>query len=206
MARTSRSEQKDATREQILEAATKLLAEHGYAALRVAAVAKEAGVSLGGQLHHFPSKESLVIAVVERLSARVMDLAVQEAARANTDDDLAPISKSAERFYAAPEFLIYLDIFLSVRRHSLIGEMATKLLLSQRAATEALWTPHLTDRGVGADDAVLIVRSLWALSRGLAVSSAGDQGKAGNRAALDFVIEALRRTYLDGRRKKLKSA
>ena len=40
-AKTSRSEQKETTREQILEAATTLLAEHGYAALRVAAVASK---------------------------------------------------------------------------------------------------------------------------------------------------------------------
>lgn len=198
--RTQRSDQKDATREQILESATKLLAEHGYAALRVAAVAKEAGVSLGGQLHHFPSKESLVIAVLERLSSRVLDMAVQEAARANTDDDsLVPISKSAERFYAAPEFLIYLDIFLSVRRHTLVGDTAARLLMSQRAATEALWLPHLTSRGISDKNALLIVRSLWALSRGLAISSAGDESGSGHQAANDFVIEALRRTYLRSR-------
>jgi len=196
-ARNLRSEQKDATREQILEAATRLLAEHGYAALRVAAVATEAGVSLGGQLHHFPSKESLVIAVLERLSARVLDLAVQEAARASDEDDcLAPISKSAERFYAAPEFLIYLDIFLSVRRHTLVGDTAARLLLSQRAATEALWLPHLTGRGISEEEALLIVRSLWALSRGLAISSAGEQRKSNDQATIDFAIKALRHTYL----------
>ncbi|HSV83091.1 MAG TPA: TetR/AcrR family transcriptional regulator [Ramlibacter sp.] len=194
-AKTPRSEQKDATRDQILEAATKLLAEHGYAALRVAAVANEAGVSLGGQLHHFPSKDSLVVAVLERLSARVLELAVQEAARIAADDDIfLAISRSAERLYAAPEFLIYLDIFLSVRRHTLVGDTAIRLLVSQRAATEALWLPHLTQRGIPDEEAILIIRALWGLSRGLAISSAGEQGKSGNQATIDFVIHALRRS------------
>jgi len=188
--------QKDATREQILEAATKLLGAHGYAALRVASVAKEAGVSLGGHLHHFPSKEALVVAVLECLAARVLDVARREAGRAAKDEDiLVTIARSAERFYAASEFLIYLDILLSVRRNTLVGDTAIRLLVSQRTATEAMWLSHLTVRGIGKDDAVLIVRSLWRLSRGLAISSAGDRVRSANRATVDFIIAALRRTH-----------
>lgn len=197
--KTQRSQQKDATREVILNAATKLLAENGYAALRVAAVAKEAGVSLGGQLHHFPSKDSLVIAVLERLSERVMRL-LQKAERASVEGDiLMHIANSAQRFYAAPEFLIYLDIFLSVRRHTLVGDTAIRLLLSQRAATESLWVPHLTRQGISEKNAYSIVRILWGLARGLAVSSAGEQGRAADQATMELVIKALRKSGLDKR-------
>ena len=194
-ANRARSEQKEATREQILVAATKLLARQGYAALRVAAVAKEAGVSLGGQLHHFPSKESLVIAVLERLSARALDLAARDAAHDTPGEDiLQVIAESAHRFYATPEFLIYLDIFLSVRRHTLVGDTAITLLTSQRAATEALWLPHLTARGIGAEQTILIIRALWGLARGLAISSVREVDRhGGNQATVNFVIEGLRR-------------
>jgi len=162
--------------------------------------AAKAEISLGGLLHHFPTKDALVIAVLERLSARVMYLAIQEASRANADDEsLEPISRSAERFYAAPEFLMYLDIFLSGRRHTEIGDTALRLLPTQRAAMEELWKPHLTERGVNDKDAVLIIRSLWALSRGLALSSAGSQDKSQNRATIDFVLHALRHTYGGGK-------
>ena len=194
-AKTLRSEQKDATREQILTAATKLLSERGYAAFRVAAVANEAGVSLGGQLHHFPSKESLILAVLERLSERVLEMAVREAARSE-EDTLAPISGSAERFYAAPEFLIYLDIFLSFRRDAQVSDTGAKLEHSFRTAIERQWLPHLTDRGIGEEDAAMIVQSLWALSRGLALSPPTSQSKARKQATLDFVIKALRQTYV----------
>ncbi len=197
---TLRSEQKDATREQILEAATRLLAKHGYAALRVAAVAQEAGLSLGGHLHHFPSKESLVIAVLERLMARSMDLLEKEAARVDAEDDrLMAIARSAQRFYSAPEYLIYLDIFLSLRRHTLVGDTAAKLLLSQRTATEALWVPRLIDGGIPEEDAGLVAHSLWALARGLALSLAGNPGKSKDQATIDFVIAALKRTCLGSR-------
>jgi len=194
--KTRRSEQKEATREQILEAAKMLLAEHGYAALRVAAVAAKAEISLGGLLHHFPTKDALVIAVLERLSAHVLRLAIREASRASSDEDVfGPISKSAERFYAAPEFLMYLDIFLSGRRHTEIGDTAIRLLPSQRAAMEELWKPHLTERGISEEHAVLIIRSLWALSRGLALSSSTEHDKPDNQETINFVLNALRQTY-----------
>ena len=198
--KTLRSEQRDATREAILEAATRLLAKQGYAALRVAAVAAEAGLSLGGHLHHFPSKESLVIAVLERLMARSMDLLEKEAARVDAEDDrLMAIARSAQRFYSAPEYLIYLDIFLSVRRNTLVGDTASKLLLSQRTATEALWLPRLIDQGISKEDAALVAHALWALARGLALSLAGTQGKAKDQATIDFVIDALKRAALGKR-------
>jgi AcrR family transcriptional regulator len=196
-AKVPRIERKEATREQILIAATKLLGEHGYAALRVAAVAKEAGVSLGGHLHHFPSKESLVAAVLERLSAHVMQLAEQDAAQdTGSEDILMLIANSARRFYASREFLIYLDIFLSVRRHTLAGDTAISLTTSQRTATEALWLSHVTARGIDAKEAILIIRALWSLARGLAISSREDKDTS-HSASMNLVIEALRKSYFD---------
>lgn len=188
-----RSDRKDATRECILDAATQLLAQKGYAALRVAAVAEAAGVSLGGQLHHFPTKDLLVLGVLERLSVRVMQFATGEAAGAPDDvDPLVRISRSAERFFATPEFLIYLDIFLSVRRDVLLGEAAVKLLQANRRAIEDAWVPQLHTLGVSGEQAILIIRSLWSLSRGLAISSLGEDGRPDNWATISFAIDALR--------------
>lgn len=199
-AKVPRTDRKEATREQILVSATKLLGEHGYAALRVAAVANEAGVSLGGYLHHFPSKESLVVAVLEHLSASVMELAKRDAAQdTGKEDILLLIANSAQRFYASPEFLIYLDIFLSVRRHTLVGDTAIALTTSQRSATEALWLPHLTGRGINEKNAILMIHALWGLARGLAISSSEDL-KASRSATMAFVIESLRNSYFGERR------
>lgn len=191
-----RSEQKEATREQLLAAATELLRHDGYAALRVAAVAKQAHVSLGGMLHHFPSKESLVIAVLDRVSAHVLALAKQDADRDSSGTDiLQHIAESARRFYNAPEFLIYLDIFLSVRRGTPIGEAATTLLLAQRGATEELWLPHLTERGIATDEARSVIRALWALARGLAISSLPRDASSAEGDALNLIVATLRERY-----------
>lgn len=53
----------------IIEAANKLVQRDGVARLTIEAVAREAGLSKGGVLYHFPSKQALVEAMVEALLA-----------------------------------------------------------------------------------------------------------------------------------------
>lgn len=49
----------------LLKAACQLVREKGAATLTLDAVAKEAGVSKGGLLYHFPSKDALIKALME---------------------------------------------------------------------------------------------------------------------------------------------
>lgn len=53
-------------REQLLSAATALIAERGYWALSMQDVADSCDLSLTGLLHHFPSKDQLLVAVLNR--------------------------------------------------------------------------------------------------------------------------------------------
>ncbi|MGW7289530.1 TetR/AcrR family transcriptional regulator [Streptomyces sp. NPDC054847] len=57
-------------RDRLLDAVERLLVKGGADAVRLDAVAAEAGVSKGGLLHHFPSKRALVEGVVQRLVDR----------------------------------------------------------------------------------------------------------------------------------------
>jgi len=59
-----------ATRERVLDAALECLVERGYARTATADVAARAGVSRGAQLHHFPTRASLLAATVEHLAER----------------------------------------------------------------------------------------------------------------------------------------
>jgi AcrR family transcriptional regulator len=52
--------------DRILEAAERVVAEVGAARLTLDVVAQAAGVSKGGLLYHFPSKESLLVALSQR--------------------------------------------------------------------------------------------------------------------------------------------
>jgi AcrR family transcriptional regulator len=57
----------EATRDLIIEAASQLVIAQGSTHLTLDAVAKQAGVSKGGLLYHFASKEALVQGMVQHL-------------------------------------------------------------------------------------------------------------------------------------------
>lgn len=54
-------------RAQVLKAATRLFAAHGFDGTSIQAVADEVGVSKPSVLHHFPSKEALHASVIEEI-------------------------------------------------------------------------------------------------------------------------------------------
>ncbi|NUP53238.1 MAG: TetR/AcrR family transcriptional regulator [Catenulispora sp.] len=56
-----------ATRSRLLEACVECLAEVGWSATTVAVVAERAGVSRGAAQHHFPTREELITAALERM-------------------------------------------------------------------------------------------------------------------------------------------
>lgn len=59
---------KTPARDAILNAAEVVIDRDGVGAFTLDAVAKESGVSKGGLLHHFPSKDALLLALVTRMS------------------------------------------------------------------------------------------------------------------------------------------
>ncbi|MFI7293523.1 TetR/AcrR family transcriptional regulator [Streptomyces sp. NPDC050121] len=61
-ARTTRSEER---RAEIVRAALEVIAERGYRGASLAAVAERVGLTQQGLLHHFPTKDALLVAVLQ---------------------------------------------------------------------------------------------------------------------------------------------
>ncbi|MFE7426174.1 MULTISPECIES: TetR/AcrR family transcriptional regulator [unclassified Streptomyces] len=72
-----------AHRERLLDAARELLAEGGYAAASVSALADRAGVATGSVYNHFASKQELLAAVFRHVAGHELS-AVREAVEAGT--------------------------------------------------------------------------------------------------------------------------
>ena len=74
-----------ARREAILRAASEAFATHGYRGASLAMIAERVGMSAPGLLHHFPTKEHLLIDLLalrqERDAARVRALASERGGR-----------------------------------------------------------------------------------------------------------------------------
>lgn len=96
----------EATHETILAAAQAMMAEHGPNGLTVSDVARRAGVNRGTAYQHFPTREHLVAAVLERLgrsTKRVLDATAPPSLDARIDD-------TVEYFVKHPE-LVRLSLF-----------------------------------------------------------------------------------------------
>ncbi|HZQ31211.1 MAG TPA: TetR family transcriptional regulator [Mycobacterium sp.] len=87
-------------KQRILAVAERLLARNGWRSTSLAQIAKEAGVTPAGLLHHFESKEQLLNAV---LDARDADDDAH--ADRSTGDLVTEIRRVAERFDRAPELI-----------------------------------------------------------------------------------------------------
>ena len=84
-------------KETLLEAARAVVAERGGGGLTLDAVAAHAGLSKGGVLYHFPTKEALIVAMIEK-ELDAMDQAL-EAATAEEAAGEAPRAGAFARAY-----------------------------------------------------------------------------------------------------------
>lgn len=86
---TPRGRQKSDRRAQLLAAAEQLVAQRGYAAVRLEDIGAAAGVSGPAIYRHFPSKEALLVELLVGISTRL--LAGGQAVVADADDAAAAL-------------------------------------------------------------------------------------------------------------------
>ena len=68
--RRTRAEQRDASRQRLLDAAFECIVELGYSGASTLVIAQRAGVSSGALFNHFPTKDDLLCATVHDLYVR----------------------------------------------------------------------------------------------------------------------------------------
>ena len=115
-------------KQRILDVAERLLARYGWRNTSLAQIAREAGVSAAGLLHHFASKEQLLNAV---LDARDAD----DDIHADRGGDLiTEICRVAERFDRQPALVGTFSVLL-IENIAPDSPLHDRLLARQRAAT-----------------------------------------------------------------------
>lgn len=113
--RTPQAERTAATRLRLMEATIDCLVELGWAGTTTTIVSERAGVSRGAQLHHFPTKQDLVVSAVsflmdrrrEELHADLVDLPRRGRVRAA----LEVVSTQ----FTSPVFFAALELWVAAR-------------------------------------------------------------------------------------------
>lgn len=170
-ARRTQAQRSEEMRRRLLDAAVQLLRQRGYVGFRVAEVCNIAGVSRGAQLHHFPTKESLVVAAIEHVFQRTLADARRRADKAagETGDPLGAIIDDSADFFFGDDFAIALDVVMAAAKDDRIRERIFAVSRDNRLPAEAAWQGVLTEAGLPDD---LAEDALWltvSIVRGLAI-------------------------------------
>ena len=178
-ARVPQADRSRAMRARLLEATVDLLVERGFAGTSTTLVSERAGVSRGAQLHHFPTKNDLVVAAVEHLterrgaelSAAFAELSAQPvASAAGRRTRLRKVLEMLGEHFASPVFAAALELWVAARTDEAL--LAAVAPLEQRVGREA---HRMTVSALGADESTPGVRELVQatldLVRGLGLAS-----------------------------------
>lgn len=172
-------------KDRLLDAAADVLLSDGAESLTLEAVAKRAGVSKGGLFYHFPTKQALAAAMIERLTKAFDDALAQAGDRPGdfvrayvraTIPERHTTTAPADRVTAA----------------LLAGVLVDPAGLAPLRERFAAWQARLTDDGIdpAAATAVRLAVDGWWAVRLLGLSEPGPGLHEGTR---DYLMEAIDR-------------
>lgn len=106
------------TRTTILDAAIRCFYERGYNNTTTEKVAKEAGVSRGAMLHHFPSRFDLIKATVKHLHQQRLKLFEEQESMIQGDAEHSLIEEGIDAYWAqlhSPLFTVWNELRVAAR-------------------------------------------------------------------------------------------
>jgi AcrR family transcriptional regulator len=120
--RRTQAERSAAMRTRLLDATIECLVAYGYAGTTTPRVAERAGVTRGAQIHHFPSKEDLVVAAIEHLAQQRARAAIRELGRLQASRD--PVSTVLDFLWEAhrgPMFVATVELWVAARTDDVLA-------------------------------------------------------------------------------------
>ena len=158
-------------RARLLEATVECLVEVGFAGTSTTLVSERAGVSRGAQLHHFPTKNDLVVAAVEHLTEkRAAVLADAAAALPDGPRHTRAVLEVLADHFASPVFAAALELWVAARTDKAL--LAAVAPFEQRVGRD---THRLAVDLLGVDESVPgnreLVQATLDLVRGLGLAN-----------------------------------
>jgi AcrR family transcriptional regulator len=114
---TAQQHRSRVTQQRLLEATVECLVEHGWSGATTTLIAERAGVSRGAQLHHYPTRASLVLAAVAHLAER-RGAEIRAEAVTLTGDPAERLDRVLDMLASAftgPLFVAALEVWVAAR-------------------------------------------------------------------------------------------
>lgn len=128
---TRQQERSAETRRVLLDATVACLVEDGYMGTTSVAVATRAGLSRGAQLHHFGTRDQMVIAAIEHLAQKRLGAVRERLTQLTTDGEDGPqrgenIARAALQLLAdalsGPLYAATLELWMAARANADLRE------------------------------------------------------------------------------------
>ncbi len=183
--RRTQAERSDEMRQRLIEASAIVLRRKGYAGLRTDEVARVAKVSRGALQHHFPSKDSLVVATAEHLLQASLSRGSRRAASAAAaDDPIDAIIEDGVEFFLGADFTVVLDLVLAGSKSRGMRDRIYEHAKRNRLGVEDAWLDLLVAKGVPRDKAEKVLMLTISVIRGFAVRALWQQDETLFRSLL----------------------
>ena len=170
--RKTQQERSAGTRHMLAEAAFNLIREYGFAKFRVASVAKAAGVSQGGQLHHYPTKDLMTMAAIDFAIELAEQVTQQNLAKYDGRDDIvAAITSDSADYYFSASFDVAMDVTKAATSNPELRKGIAVAHRRYRADAEGGWQDVLLSQGWQESEAKDLIAMTASLVRGFAIRS-----------------------------------
>ena len=169
--RVPQEERSRAMRARLMDATIECLVEHGFGGTSTTLISERAGVSRGAQLHHFPTKNDLVVAAVEHLTeVRGAELAAAAAAVPEGPQRTRDVLRMLGDHFASPVFTAALELWVAARTDPTL--LAAVAPLEQRVGREThRMTVDLLDADESRPGVRQLVQATLDLVRGLGLAA-----------------------------------
>jgi AcrR family transcriptional regulator len=136
--RRTQAQRSEAMRKRLLAATLASLAEDGYSGSTLSSIVRRAGVSRGAQVHHYPSKQALMLDATEQLLRRsYRTLGEVMLSIADEDNRLEALIEACwQQLFATPLYRAYLELLTESHRDPALGAALGKLLERVRSLFE----------------------------------------------------------------------
>lgn len=186
-----------------LRAATEaLIAEVGVEAASAAAIALKCGVSRGAMLHHYPTRDALIIDTAAHFWERSRDIVAHlaEDMRHGRTDVATFVGRLYEEVFRANALVTMLDLMVSGRSDTRIGENVNRILTDLFASYEALGAQAFQASGLPPARIHVIITLIVSTLRGLRIQDNIHPDEARVRAVLAALVEAVEALLLKSER------
>jgi AcrR family transcriptional regulator len=181
--RRTQAERSAAMRTRLRDATVECLVTYGYAGTTTPRVAERAGVTRGAQIHHFRSKEDLVVAAIEHLAQQRTQAAIREFGRVEASSD--PVSTVLDFLWEAhqgPMFIATVELWVAARTDDVLARHVERVEPVVNSTLISAIAQLVPDHAIRKDLRNFVYTAMDAL-RGILLNSFvdGDAGRARRR-------------------------